>query len=206
MADAWTVSVDEVELSNTKFVRPSPTPTTLAPLVQRALRGELTRRRELRPHAQLGVALGASVADVEAALTRLQRQYDPQTYAAFGDDAVASAASIVKLLRDASARMRSPGEAAPATEQNLLVLPRIRRDDTQRALETLRGAIARRLAEADAHRAAGRVADAVRVMESVLILDRSNEVARAQLLELRARLQPPAQHPLKRWWTRVFSR
>ena len=83
-------------------------------------------------------------------------------------------------------RMRaSEAQALPRLE------PKPRADETCRALETLRGAIDRRLSEALAHRVAGRTRDAIRVFESVLVLDRQNLIAREALRELRAQACPP---------------
>jgi hypothetical protein len=87
--------------------------------------------------------------------------------------------------------MRQPERADGSEVKPLpLLQPRPRADETCRALETLRAAIDRRLSEARSHRSAGRLPDAVRVFESVLILDRQNLVAHEALRELRAELEP----------------
>lgn len=179
---------------------PRATPT-LSPLVQRALQRELAQRRQLRPHAQLGIPLDAAPDQIEAAFRRLERQYDPQSYAAYGAAAVACAVEISDLLRHAFERMREPSAAPIEVEPALPSLAPPRRDETHRALETLRGAIARRLAEAEQHRSAGRTNDAIRVFESVLVLDRSTAVARAELEELR---RPAPERPTGR--LRAFLR
>jgi hypothetical protein len=178
-------------------------------LVERALQRELSFRRELRPHAQLAVSQSAAPAAVDEAYARLQQRYDPNAFAEFGDEAVAAARSIVELLRAAHRRMREPDAADgdDSTTHPLLPLEsRPRRDETHRALETLRLAIARRIAEAEQHRDAGRLSDAIRVFESVVILDRNNEIARQALRELRKPAAPAKKTVVDRLLSRLLRR
>ena len=176
-------------------------------LVERALQREVAARRELRPHAQLAIAPNAPALVVEEAYQRLRSRYDAASFDEYGPVAVASAQSISDLLRLAYEAMRQP-ERAQAIEQALPSLqPKPRADETYRALETLRGAIERRITEALAHRAEGRTRDAIRVLESVLVLDRQNLIAREALAELRAELQARNRpNPFSRWFGRLFQR
>jgi hypothetical protein len=181
----------------------------LKELVERALQRELAARRDLRPHAQLAIQPTATAAEVDRAYARLRRQYETLAIAEYGPDAVAAANAIAALLRAAHEAMRQPprpDDAAEAIEPLLRLEPRPRRDETCRALETLRAAIVRRLAEAEAHRRAGRKHDAIRVLESVLLLDRGNALARQSLRELRATLEPRRPSALSRMLRRVFGR
>jgi hypothetical protein len=182
----------------------------LKELVERALQRELAARRDLRPHAQLAIPATATAEEIDRAYARLRRQYETLSIADYGPAAVAAANGIAALLRAAHEAMRQPlrpdgseghepAEALPALE------PRPRRDETCRALETLRAAIARRLAEADTHRRAGRRPEAMRALESVLLLDRGNEQASRWLREVRA-LEPRRPSALSRMIRRVFRR
>jgi hypothetical protein len=63
-------------------------------------------------------------------------------------------------------------------------------DETARARQALSGAIAQRLGQGEEHRVAGRIADAIRSFESVLIFDRKNELACARLAQLRPNVPP----------------
>ncbi|MCU1282708.1 MAG: hypothetical protein JWM53_6254 [bacterium] len=173
-------------------------------LIERALQRELTRRRQLRPHAQLSIAPDAPVAVVEEAYARLRVRYDPGAFAEYGDAAVATATSIAELMRQACEQMCRPASEAGAPQQEL---PRLetqpRPDETLRALDTLRGAIARRLAEAAQHQREGRARDAIRVFESVLYLERRNETALRALATLREQLAPS---PPPSRWRRLIDR
>lgn len=204
MADVcWDLDYDH----RTNEAGTPPATPTLAPLVERALRRELAQRRRLLPHAQLGIPIDAPPAESEAAFRRLERQYEPQSYSVYGAAAVAAAAEISALLGEAHERMRQPGARGVAAEP---ALPRLeaaaRGDETRRALETLRGAITRRIAEAEQHKAAGRIGDAIRVLESVLVLDRTNVVARAELDELRSAVPSETPGRWRRFLQRVFGR
>lgn len=177
-------------------------------LVERALQREVAARRELRPHAQLGIAPNAPPPVVEEAYQRLRARYEAASFAEYGPIAVAAAEKISELLRGASEAMRQP-ETTRASEVQALpsLQPKPRADETCRALETLRGAIERRLSEALGHRAAGRTQDAIRVFESVLVLDRHNVLAREGLRELRAALTPPKRPTtFSRLFGRLFRR
>ncbi len=155
-------------------------------LIERALERELAARRGLRPHAQLAIPAHASPDAIEAAYQRLRRRYDSTEFSDYGPTAVAAAHEITELLRLAYERMRNGDRGGDEPRG-----ARVRPDETCRALETLRGAIDRRLREAEAHRTAGRLQDAIRVFESVLVLDRRNAVAQQAVIELRAQLVPP---------------
>ena len=77
-------------------------------LVERALQREVAARRELRPHAQLGIAPNAPPPVVEEAYQRLRARYEAASFAEYGPIAVAAAESIGELLRVASEAMRQP--------------------------------------------------------------------------------------------------
>ncbi len=184
-------------------------------LVERALQREVAARRELRPHAQLAIAPTASPSVVDEAYQRLRARYDGAGFAEYGPVAVQAAQAISELLRAAYEAMRQPARAetsegqaqAQAQAQALPKLqPKPRADETCRALETLRGAIERRLGEARAHRAAGRAQDAMRVFESVLVLDRHNPIAQEAIRQLRAELQPKRSNTFSRMFGRLFRR
>ena len=161
-------------------------------LVERALQRELACRRELGPHAQLAVPRNASPNAVDGAYAKLQRRYNPDAFAEYGENAVTAAHGIIDLLTAAYRSIRRPADENEAVAEGLGRLEsRPRRDETHRALESLRLAIARRIAEAEHHRDAGRYTDAIRVFESVVILDPKNQVARHALRELRELLEPP---------------
>jgi tetratricopeptide (TPR) repeat protein len=177
-------------------------------VIERALARELAARRELRPHAQLAIPPDATPAAIEEAWARLRGRYDPTAFDEHGPAAVAAARSIRDLLIAAYESMRK-GAGAAASE--LAALPKLepapRRDETCRALETLRGAIERRLAAAEAHRAAGRADEAMRAFQSVLVLDRRNEAAERALRELRAAAAPPKRpSTFSRMFGRMFGR
>jgi hypothetical protein len=175
-------------------------------LVERALQREVAARRELRPHAQLGIASNAPPPVVEDAFQRLRARYEAASFAEYGPVAVAAAETIGELLRAAYEAMRHP-ERPRMSEMLPTLQPKPRADETCRALETLRGAIERRVNEALDHRAAGRTRDAIRVFESVLVLDRKNVIAREGLRELRADVTPPRRpNTLSRLFGRLFRR
>jgi hypothetical protein len=202
MPDTWS---DESEPRRKDPLRAS----AMRELVERALQRELALRRELRPHAQLAVSPRAAPSAVDEAYARLQQRYNPDAFAEYGDEAVLAARSIVELLRSAHRRMREPiaADGDDSTTEPLLPLEsRPRGDETHRALETLRLAIARRIAEAEQHRDAGRLSDAIRVFESVVILDRNNEVARLALCELRVQAAPAKQTVVDRMLSRLLRR
>ena len=81
--------------------------------------------------------------------------------------------------------------------------PKPRADETCRALLALRGAIDRRLAEAQAHRAAGRLRDAIRGFESVLVLDRQNQIAQGGACASCAQRSNAGR---RNTWSRMFGR
>lgn len=177
-------------------------------LVARALQREVATRRELRPHAQLAIAPDAPPNLVEEAYQRVRARYDAAAFAEYGPTAVEAAQTISQLLRDAYEAMRQPKRVDGSELQPQPKLPQLkpRADETCRALQTLRGAIERRLNEALAHRAAGRAEDAIRVFESVLVLDRHNLIAREAIRELRAKPQPPEPSwSFSRWFRRLFG-
>jgi hypothetical protein len=176
-------------------------------LVERALQRELASRRELRPHAQLAIPPNATPNAVEEAYQRLRARYDAAAFAEYGPVAVGAATSIADLMRVAYESMR-PSDRVDGGEVKALppLQPKPRADETCRALETLRGAIDRRLSAAQAHRSAGRLQDAVRVFESVLILDRQNLVAHEAVRELRAQLEPKRPNTFSRMFGRIFGR
>jgi hypothetical protein len=174
-------------------------------LVERALQRELAARRELRPHAQLAIQPNTRGSAVEEAYQRLRGRYDASAFAEYGPVAVAAVENIAELLRAARDAMVQPAPAqAQAGEATALpkLEPKPRGDETCRALVTLRGAIDRRLVEAQAHRAAGRLQDALRGFESVLVLDRQNLIAQEAVRELRAALEPKRPNT----WSRMFGR
>lgn len=175
-------------------------------LVERALQREVAARRELRPHAQLAISPDAPPVAVEEAYARLRGRYDASAFSEYGPVAVAAAQTISDLLRFAYEAMRNPQQVEKSQVQPLTALSTTRADETCRALETLRGAIERRIAEAQAHRAAGRAQDALRVFESVLVLDRQNGAAQEAVRELRAQPQPTRPPTWSRLFGRLFAR
>jgi hypothetical protein len=154
-------------------------------VVRQSLARELERRRELRPHVQLGVHLGADRGKVCAAFERLRTQYLPEKYARHGVVAQELAAQILALLERAQAQLCKP---ATVVEPSAKTRPRT--DETLRAIETLRRSVERRFAEGLALRDAGRLSEALRAFESVLALDRHHVPALDELRALRARLEP----------------
>lgn len=167
----------------------SPRGPAFAAVVERALREELTRRRGLLPYAQLAIAPKATAAAIEEAFGLLRARYDPQAFEQYGPATVATAREISELLRVARQRMSEPSSSSEIPKLPALD-PAPRRDETLRALETLRGAIARRLSEAETHRQAGRLQEAARSFEAVLVLDRANACAREALQQLRQAMKP----------------
>jgi hypothetical protein len=207
MSDPWTDVV--VEPAIAEAARDPLKTAAMKELIERALQRELGARRELKPHVQLAVPRHATPDVLDAAYERLQRRYHPEAFAEYGAGAVAAATSIVELLRDAHRRLREPATAADenATERALTALEsRPRGDETMRALESLRAAIQRRIAEAEHHRDAGRFDDAIRVFESVVILDRNNAIARQALAELREHREARGRTVLDRIFARVLGR
>ena len=172
---------------------PAPPPTvepargepTLQPLVERALDRELARRRTLQPNAQLGIAADADAGAIEEAYARLRRQYDSPAFATYGEAATMAAHAIAELLEDAYRRMKSAAPVALADQPTAKLVAPASRDERLRALATLHNAIARRLREAAEHRRAGRLHDAIRLLEAVMRLDHRNQAAKAALDELR---------------------
>lgn len=183
-------------------------------LVERALQRELAARQNLRPHAQLAIQPTASAEEIDRAYNRLRGRYETAAITEYGPAAAAAANGIAALLRAAHEAMRQPRpdgnlprvEAQEPPEPLPRLEPRPRSDETYRALETLRAAIARRLVEADTHRRAGRLPEATRVLESVLLLDRGNDLARRWLREVGAELASRRSGPLSRMLRRVFRR
>jgi hypothetical protein len=203
MADTWLEEATSMQPPAVAKHRSSKS-LTLSPLVERALYREIARRRDLSAHAQLGIAVGARPAIVESAFARLRNEYDPAAFEAYGDNAVAAATEICELLRAAYDRMHARDEAAQPLDPPLASLqPREDADETLRARETLRAAIARRLADADSHRYAGRTREAIRGYESVLLLDRGHEAARERLERLRGGREEPTR---ARSWLAIFRR
>jgi hypothetical protein len=149
-------------------------------IVVESLEKELCSRRDRMPHAQLGVAVEAGPAAIHKAFSRLHREFDPDSYTTHGTEAMTLAREITALLEAAWLHLGSP-----STDDERYMEPR--RDETLRALETLRAGIARRKAEALRLKAAGRVVEARRMFEAVRTLDPHDETARKQLRLLRKR-------------------
>lgn len=93
-----------------------PNQAALSAVVIRALRDDLTRRRGLRPHAQLAIPSSAGATTIDDSYRRLCNRYHPESFAAHGPDAVAAAQEIVELLRVARACMRSTADTAPCAQ------------------------------------------------------------------------------------------
>lgn len=182
---------------------PPASSAALHEIVVRALHRELARRDDLRPHAQLAIAPNASQQTIEEAWAGLRQRYQPSAYSEYGPAAVAAAEAILARLHAAYEQMRNPPTAADCAQPLHALEPRTRADETLRALETLRAAIDRRIAEAETQRSAGRVLEAITLLESVLLLDRTNAVAGRKLRELRASFERPPQPTfwgrLRRW-------
>jgi hypothetical protein len=176
--------------------RDSPAVTTMREpyvkeLIERALLRELAARRELRAHVQLAIAPNASRPTIEQAFARMRGQYAPAAFAECGPVAVEAATEISALLHAAYEAMSQTPTADEDGKKELTVLRPEGSDERRRALETLRGAIERRLTAAEAHRQSGRLLDAMSAFESVLLLDRKNERAAQALRELRSLVKPP---------------
>jgi hypothetical protein len=179
---------------------------SLQPLIERALERELARRRALQPHAQLSLTPDADAASVDVAHARLRSQYDLAAYAPYGERAVCAARSIAELLEEAYRRMRQCAPVSLNDQPTAKLMAIASRDDRVRALASLHNGIARRLADAEEHRRAGRVRDAIRMLEAVLVLDRRNQAARVALDELRRSLEPPPpKSALRRFIDRVLT-
>lgn len=155
-------------------------------VIRQSLRRELQRRRELRPHAQLGVPLKADAATVRGAFERLRDQYVADKFTRHGQEARALAAQIGELLQSAYERLQ---QSEPVVVEG--AAPKPRSHETLRAVETLRRSIEQRFNEGIEHRDAGRVTDAVRSFESVLALDRNHAHALDELRMLRRASEPP---------------
>lgn len=175
----------------------------IAHVVQRALERELSHRLDLEPHVQLGVPRRAPRATIDEAYRALAKQYDPIDFASYGRAVATVAAKISALLTDAHVRLTSNEDAREVSVPSPAAR---RRDDTQRALETLKGTIARRVAEAEELARAGRLVEAIGALESVILVDRRNDDARRRLSELRERLQmlTPKQPFFRRLLARLF--
>src|SRR5262249_10130169 len=78
-----------------------PAPTLLARIVRGSLQRELEMRRDRAPHAQLGVVVDADLPAIHRAYVRLRSHFDPRSYAAYGDEAVALAEEILALVEAA---------------------------------------------------------------------------------------------------------
>jgi hypothetical protein len=154
-------------------------------LVTESLERELRLRRDRGPYAQLGVTIGADSVTIRKAYRRLIAQFDPDAYRVHGENAAAVAREISALLEAAALQLGSPLEDDEPSLPRLEPPPR--RDETLRALETLRAGIARRKSEALRLKAEGRIAEARRMFEAVRALDPHDEFARAQLRLLRPR-------------------
>jgi hypothetical protein len=166
---------------------------TVRRIVVESLERELRLRRDRLPHAQLGVTVGADAATIRKAFTRLKRQFNPQTYTVHGEQAVSIAGEIAGLVEAAFLHLRSP---SVHDDRPLPSLQPQRRDETLRALETLRAGIARRKAEALRLKADGRIAEARRMFEAVRALDPHDETARTQLRLLSTK---PEKRPVRVW-------
>ncbi|HZU82260.1 MAG TPA: hypothetical protein VE987_05055 [Polyangiaceae bacterium] len=160
-------------------------------VIEQALGRELSRRRDLPPHVQLGVRADAALATVEAAYARLSARYRPELFIDCGPSVIALAAQLSDLLTAAWTELNQRRRPAPGD------VPDGRADSTSRALETIRGAVERRTREALLLRAAGDREAAIRAFEAVLELDPHSSIARAQLAELRRR---------DRFWPRLLAR
>jgi len=158
-------------------------------IVVESLQRELRLRRDRLPHAQLGVTVGAEAATIEKAFARLTRQFHPEAYTPHGEQAVVLAREISTLVEVAFLLLGNPSVQDDRPLPNLQ--PQQRSDETLRALETLRGGIARRKSEALRLKAAGRVAEARRMFEAVRALDPHDETARTQLRLLRTKPDKP---------------
>ena len=77
-------------------------------LVERALQREVAARRELRPHAQLGIPASSAPTVVEDAYRRLRARYEAASFTEYGPVAAAAAEAIAELLRVAYESMLQP--------------------------------------------------------------------------------------------------
>jgi hypothetical protein len=127
---------------------------------------------------------------------RLSAHFDPQAYETHGSEAVALAQEILALVEAAYLLLSSP--SADNVHSLAPLAPMHRTDETLRALETLRGSVARRRTEALRLATTGQAAEARRMFEAVLRLDPHDEVARAQLRQL-------ARTPARSSWSFIFA-
>jgi hypothetical protein len=181
MADTWPVAEDRPA----EIAAPKPSASAsshLARIVRDSLQRELDARRDRVPHAQLGVDIGADQPTIHRAFIRLRTHFDPQVYRTHGTEAAAIAQEILALVEAAYLMLSNP--SADNVHSLAPLAPKHRSDETLRALETLRGSIARRKAEALRLVAVGQNAEARRMFEAVLRLDPHDEVARSQLRRL----------------------
>jgi hypothetical protein len=153
-------------------------------LIEQALRRELERRRGIPAHVQLGVRVDASERTIDQAYRRLSARYRPELFIDCGPDAIVVVAEISDLLAAARRQLLEGPPPHPVGISHAKLS-----EETLRAFETLRGAIARRYDEAVEYREAGDVASAIRGFEAVLELDHGHEEARAALKVLRTRLR-----------------
>lgn len=182
MADTWpTAEGSPVQTVHPK--EPAEAPAFLKRIVRDSLQRELDTRRDRAPHAQLGVDVAADQPAIHRAFMRLRTHFDPGAYSTHGPEAVALAGEILALVEAAYLLLSAP--ASDNVHALAPLAPKSRTDETFRALETLRGSIARRKNEALRLLAAGQIVEARRMFDAVLRLDPHDEVARAQLRRLR---------------------
>jgi hypothetical protein len=90
-------------------------------LVHQTLMRELTRRKGMRAHAQLGVRLDADAGAIDDAWLALRARYEPNAYQRYGVAIVAMARQIVALLDEARTHMRDASAQPAATPRRGLV-------------------------------------------------------------------------------------
>jgi hypothetical protein len=182
MADTWPTAEDGAVETITP--KPSPGgPALLKRIVRESLQRELEARRDRAPHAQLGVMVDADQPTTHRAFLRLRAHFDPRAYATHGPEAVALAGELLALVEAAYLLLGAPASDLARSLPPLAPAPRT--DETLRALETLKGSIARRKSEALRLVNNGQSVEARRMFEAVLRLDPHDEVARAQLRRLK---------------------
>ena len=169
-------------------------------LVEENLRNELSRRRGRKAHAQLGVDSRATTMQIEAGYARLVKEYQPQAFALYGFEATDLARQIVEMLSTARDQLLLEAQQQPLNPVcSRLWIERPESESTLRALETVRGAIARHRSEAFHHREAGRLPQAIASLEALLRLDRHDSFARKELPRLLRAVEP------RSWWQRALA-
>jgi hypothetical protein len=85
---------------------PKPRSPQEGDLVERMLADELEKRRTLKPHQQLGLAIDATVKDIDRAFLRLSEQYHPAIFERYPDGTRELVRQLQQLVHDAHSALR----------------------------------------------------------------------------------------------------